>query len=89
MFPMNLVSLMEKLQHYNELATLLGNKKVYARFDGFERFKTKFEAIDYIERNYLNRVEILSSPMVQGDKTNEFTIDDEGFTYEVVVFNEH
>lgn len=86
---MNLFKLMEMVQHYNALAELLGNKKVYVRFDGFERFKTKFEAIDYIERNYLNRVEILSKPMLQGDKTNEFTITDDGFTYEVNVFNEH
>ena len=84
---MTLYKLMEMVEQYNALAELLGNKKVYVRFDGFERFITKFQAIDYIERNYLNRVEILSSPMLQGDKRNEFTICDDGFTYEVIIFN--
>lgn len=84
---MTLYGLMEKVEHYNKLAEILGNKKVYVRFDGFERFTNRKDAINHIERNYLNRVEILGSEMLQGDKPNEFTISDEGFNYEVIIFN--
>lgn len=86
---MTLYGLMEKVEHYNKIAEILGNKKVYVRFDGFERFTNRKEAINHIERNYLNRVEILGSEMLQTDKRNEFTVADDGFTYEVILFNEY
>lgn len=86
---MNLKQLMEKVEHYNEIAEMIKTQKIYVRFDGFHRVSTKKEMVQLIETNYLNHIEILESEMLIGADApkNEFAVCDDGFEYEVIVFN--
>lgn len=88
---MNLLTLVNLIEKHNALAELIGQKKMYILFDGFYRLYTKEDTIRLITENCLNSVTLLNNEIIQRPSINckrLFTVSDDGFDYEIIIFNE-